>query len=111
MNVYNCFDQIFVEEYLFDSPVSQCSTVETYRGLIIRLTFENGLIKYFCVKDIHEENRFCLLTTIFFSISGSMFFILKVNHISIFIISIARIIKDVALDVKFHFEHLIEMHH
>jgi hypothetical protein len=44
MNLYNCLDKILIEEYLFDSRVLQCSTIETYRALIIRLTCEKGLI-------------------------------------------------------------------
>ena len=34
-------------EYSQDSPISQCSTIETYRALMIRLTFDNGLCNRF----------------------------------------------------------------
>jgi hypothetical protein len=53
-----------IEQYLFDAPIVECSTIDRYMGAAIRVTLETGLTHYLIATDIQGEIRFQLVATL-----------------------------------------------
>jgi hypothetical protein len=52
IDIWHCLDKTLIEQYLFDAPIVECSTIDRYMGAAIRVTLETGLTHYLIAADI-----------------------------------------------------------
>jgi len=64
INIYDCLDKTLNEQYLFDSPILQCSTIQRHMELLIKVTLENGLIHYLITTNLQGKVHFELIATL-----------------------------------------------
>ncbi|CAF4105784.1 unnamed protein product, partial [Adineta steineri] len=64
IDIWHCVNKTLVEQYSFDVPIVECSTIERYMGVTIRVTLENGLIHYLIARDNQGKICFQLIATL-----------------------------------------------
>jgi len=86
-------NKTLIEQYLFDTPIIECSTIECYMDLTIRITLKNGLIHYLITTNIQGEIRFQLVSTLnqklskqnlFLNFESDVYYCENQSHISLY---------------------------
>ncbi|CAF3802489.1 unnamed protein product [Rotaria sordida] len=64
IDLWHCLDKTLIEQYIFDAPILECSTIEHHMGATIRVTLETGLTHYLIATDVQGKIRFQLVATL-----------------------------------------------
>ncbi|CAF1301333.1 unnamed protein product [Adineta steineri] len=64
IDIWHCVNKTLIERYLFDVPIVECSTIERYTGVTIRVTLENGLTHYLITRGNQGKICFQLIGTL-----------------------------------------------
>jgi hypothetical protein len=64
IDIWHCLHKTLIEQYLFDAPILECSTIERHMGAAIRVTLETGLTHYLITTNVQGKIRFQLVVTL-----------------------------------------------
>ncbi len=64
IDIWHCLEKTLCDQYLFDAPILECSTIARYMGAAIRVTLETGFTHYLITANIEGEIRFQLVATL-----------------------------------------------
>jgi hypothetical protein len=64
IDIWNFLEKTLIEQYLFDSPILECSTIERRMDTVIRVTLETSLTHYLIVTNIQGKISFQLVATL-----------------------------------------------
>ncbi|CAF4251319.1 unnamed protein product [Rotaria sp. Silwood2] len=64
IDIWHCLDKKLIEQYVFEAPILECSTIERHMGAVIRVTLETGLTHYLIATNVQGKFHFQLVATL-----------------------------------------------
>jgi hypothetical protein len=61
IDIWHCLDKTLLDQYVFDVPILECSTIERHMGTTVRVTLETGFTHYLITANIQGKIRFQLV--------------------------------------------------